>query len=62
MVQRAGRRAVQAPARARRNPPPPAYTARPSRCAQIVEVNAEGLEAEIMNRDRPLVIDFYATW
>lgn len=45
----------------------PAHTTFGSRHAapvhlQIVEVNAEGLEAEIMNRDRPLVIDFYATW
>ena len=29
---------------------------------QILQVDAEGLEAEIMNRDRPLIIDFYATW
>jgi thiol-disulfide isomerase/thioredoxin len=27
-----------------------------------VEVDAAGLEVELMNRDRPLIIDFYATW
>lgn len=30
--------------------------------AQIVQVDAEQLEAEILSRDRPLIIDFYATW
>lgn len=29
---------------------------------QIQQVDAEELEAEILNRDRPLIIDFYATW
>ncbi len=29
---------------------------------QIVQVDAEQLEAEILSRDRPLIIDFYATW
>ncbi|GAB4818245.1 hypothetical protein N2152v2_005291 [Parachlorella kessleri] len=28
----------------------------------IVEVDAATLEVEIMNRDRPLIIDFFATW
>lgn len=30
--------------------------------SQIVQVDAEQLEAEIVGRDRPLIIDFYATW
>ncbi|PSC73042.1 RNA methylase CR004 [Micractinium conductrix] len=30
--------------------------------SNIVQVDAEALEAEILNRDRPLIIDFYATW
>ena len=29
---------------------------------QIRQVNEEELEVEIVNRDRPLVIDFFATW
>lgn len=29
---------------------------------QIEQVDSEGLEAAILNRDRPLIIDFYATW
>ncbi|KAL4434030.1 hypothetical protein ABPG75_000471 [Micractinium tetrahymenae] len=33
-----------------------------SQYANIVQVNAEQLEAEILSRDRPLIIDFYATW
>lgn len=32
------------------------------RTLQIEQVDAEQLEAEILNRDRPLIIDFYATW
>ena len=37
---------------------------RPHACClpQIVEVSAEELEAEILGRDRPLIIDFFATW
>lgn len=33
-----------------------------SQHANIVQVDAEQLEAEILGRDRPLIIDFYATW
>jgi thioredoxin-like negative regulator of GroEL len=33
-----------------------------SQYANIVQVDAEQLEAEIVGRDRPLIIDFYATW
>lgn len=29
---------------------------------QIVEVDEQQLEMEVANRDRPLIIDFYATW
>lgn len=55
---------------ARSRPPPRLATsaaARPSLSTllpvlQIVKVDGEGLEAEILGRDRPLIIDFYATW
>lgn len=30
--------------------------------AQIRQVNEEELEVEIVNRDKPMIIDFYATW
>lgn len=29
---------------------------------QVVEVNAEELEVALANRDKPMVIDFYADW
>ena len=29
---------------------------------QVEQVTAEELEVAIQNRDRPLVIDFFATW
>lgn len=35
---------------------------RSNQLLQIVVVDAEQLEAEILNRDRPLIIDFFATW
>ncbi|CAL5220956.1 g3061 [Coccomyxa viridis] len=31
-------------------------------CRQVQKVTAEELEVAIQTRDRPLVIDFYATW
>lgn len=37
-------------------------TATPPCYGQIVDVDAEALEVEIMGRDRPLIVDFYATW
>ena len=43
-------------------PPPHCILPRLAPLLQIQQVDAEGLEAEIMNRDRPLIIDFYATW
>ncbi len=45
----------------RRCPSPLPPLLRPS-VLQIEQVDAEQLEAEILNRDRPLIIDFYATW
>lgn len=39
-----------------------AARAEASKYANIVQVDSEGLEAEILGRDRPLIIDFYATW
>lgn len=34
----------------------------PTVCRQVQKVTAEELEVAIQSRDRPLVIDFYATW
>ncbi|KAI3434749.1 hypothetical protein D9Q98_002809 [Chlorella vulgaris] len=36
--------------------------AQASKQTNIEQVDSEGLEAAILNRDRPLIIDFYATW
>lgn len=33
-----------------------------ARAGRIQEVDGESLEVEIMNRDRPLIVDFFATW
>ena len=35
---------------------------RPIRCGAVQKMNAEELEIAMANRDRPMVIDFYATW
>ena len=32
------------------------------RCGAVQKMNAEELEIAMANRDRPMVIDFYATW
>jgi thiol-disulfide isomerase/thioredoxin len=40
------------------HPPTPTHTTH----SQIESVTAEALEAALADRDRPLVIDFYATW
>ena len=59
-----GRPGLGRPAAAacRRSAGPPCSCCPPCSPPQIVQVDAEQLEAEILSRDRPLIIDFYATW
>ena len=50
-------RQPQPPTLANHQPPPPQFHQH-----QVEQLDADGLEAAIASRDRPLVIDFFATW
>eukprot|EP00877_Chromochloris_zofingiensis_P006893 jgi/Chrzof1/2457/Cz11g16140.t1 len=55
-----GRRVAQSLSTAARHGPPRLLVV--AQAAQIEKVSEEELEAAIASRDKPVVIDFYATW